>query len=133
MAEVEAEGGAVAAIEHGFVQDQIAESAYRWEQAVQGGEQRIVGVNYQRDKVEAATPLHHIDRARVRAQVERTRAFKAAQDAQLVGAALARVRHAADASDNLLPLMRDALRAGATLGQICDTLRAVWGEYRPTV
>jgi methylmalonyl-CoA mutase, N-terminal domain len=133
MAEVESEGGAVAAIEHGFVQDQIAESAYRWEQAVQGGEQRIVGVNFQRDKSEAATPLHHIDRARVRAQVERTRAYKAAQDAQRVVGALQRVRNAADATDNLLPLMRDALRAGATLGQICDTLRAVWGEYRPTV
>ena len=133
IAEVEQEGGAVAAIERGFVQDQIAESAYRWEQALQGGEQCIVGVNFQRDQDEAPTPLHHVDRARVQAQVERTRAFKAAQDAHAVTRELLRVRNAATGSDNLLPIMRDALRAGATLGQICDTLREVWGEYRPTV
>jgi methylmalonyl-CoA mutase N-terminal domain/subunit len=132
MGEVEGRGGAVAAIEQGFVQQQIADSAYAWEEAVEAGETKIVGVNFQRDSSEASVPLHHINRECVRAQQERTRAFKAAQDRAAVDAALTQVRAAADGTTNLLRLMREALIAGATLGQICDTLRETWGEYRPT-
>src|SRR3712207_9588566 len=79
-------------------------------------EQRIVGVNFQRDAQEAKVPLHQADRARIRAQQERTRAYKAAQDRAAVDAALTAVRSAADGTANLLPPMRAALIAGATLG-----------------
>jgi methylmalonyl-CoA mutase N-terminal domain/subunit len=131
MEEVDRLGGAVAAIERGFVQDAIADSAFRWEQEVESGERVIVGVNFQRDEQEPAVPLHQLDRERVREQIERTRRYKQERAGPAVGDALAAVHTAAAGADNLLPPMREALRAGATLGQICDTLRYVWGEYRP--
>jgi methylmalonyl-CoA mutase N-terminal domain/subunit len=129
--EIERMGGAVAAIESGYIQQQIAESAYAWEQAVEAGERRIVGVNFQRDEAAAPVPLHHIDRERVQAQIERTRAYKLHRDPEPVARALAGVRLAAMGTENLLPRIREALLARATLGEICDTLRDVWGEYRP--
>jgi methylmalonyl-CoA mutase N-terminal domain/subunit len=131
MATVEGYGGAVAAIERGYIQAQIADSAYAWEEALEAGDLRLVGVNFQRDASEAKVPIHHIDRERVLAQQQRTHAYKAAQDQVAVSSALAQVRAAADGSANLLPPMRAALLSGATLGQLCDTLRAAWGEYRP--
>ncbi|MGH9173093.1 MAG: methylmalonyl-CoA mutase family protein, partial [Vicinamibacterales bacterium] len=131
MTEVEEQGGAVAAIENGFIPDAIADSAYVWEAEVESGRRRIVGVNFQRDKQETTVPLHLIDRDRVRAQIERTTAYKQQHAGQAVDDALATIRATAKTTDNLLPPMRAALLAGATLGQICDTLRDVWGEYRP--
>ncbi len=131
MAEVEEQGGAVAAVENGFIQDAIADSAYIWEEEVESGARRIVGVNFQRDKEETTVPLHHIDRDRVQAQIARTRQYKQDHAGQAVDNALSAVRTAAEGTDNLLPPMREALLTGATLGQICDTLREVWGEYRP--
>jgi methylmalonyl-CoA mutase, N-terminal domain len=131
MQRVEDEGGAVAAVENGFIQDEIAESAFEWEKRLEAGEIRIVGVNFQRDEREAEVPLHHIDQERVRAQIERTRAYKAAQDRDAVETALSGVRQAAEGDENLLVVMRQALVSGATLGQVCNALRDVWGEYRP--
>jgi methylmalonyl-CoA mutase, N-terminal domain len=131
MAEVEEQGGAVAAIESGFIQDQIADSAYIWEEAVESGDQRIVGVNFQRDQQETTVPLHHIDREIVERQIARTKAYKELHAGSDVDTALERIRNAASNTDNLLPLMRDALRVNATLGQICNALRDIWGEYRP--
>jgi methylmalonyl-CoA mutase N-terminal domain/subunit len=132
MAEVEEMGGAVVAIESGFMQDQIAESAFRWEEMVESGEQVIVGVNFQREAHEPEVPLHHIDRDLVARQIERTRQYKQDHASAQVDAALADVRTAAGGDTNLLPIMREALRSGATVGQICNALRDVWGEYRPT-
>jgi methylmalonyl-CoA mutase N-terminal domain/subunit len=132
MTDIDAHGGAVASIESGFMQDQIAESAYQWEEAVESGERRIVGVNFQRDAQETTVPLHHIDRTIVEQQIARTRAYKEQHAGPAVDAALERIRNAANDPDaNLLPLMREALLANATLGQICNALRDVWGEYRP--
>lgn len=131
MARVEEEGGAVAAVERGFIQDEIAESAFEWEKQLETGEIRIVGVNFQRDEHEAEVPLHHINQEQVQRQIARTRAYKEAQDAESVQAALSSVRSAAEGDANMLEVMRAALLAGATLGQICNVLRDVWGEYRP--
>ena len=131
MERVEEEGGAVAAVERGFIQEQIGESAFEWEKRLESGETKIVGVNFQRDEQDAEVPLHHIDAERVRAQIERTRAYKAAQDKDAVERALQGVRSAAEGDTNMLVVMREALLAGATLGQICNVLRDVWGEYRP--
>ena len=131
LARVEARGGAVAAIEAGFVQNAIAENAYRKELAREAGEEVVVGVNrYAAEDEEAPVPIQRIDEAAVERQVERVRAYKAGQDAAAVGEALGRVDDAARGSENLLPPMREALRAGATLGQICGALRGVFGEYR---
>jgi methylmalonyl-CoA mutase N-terminal domain/subunit len=131
IAEVEKRGGAVAAIESGFVQDQIGTSAYHWELDVQSGRRKIVGVNFQRGDDEAEVPTFRTDREKARRQIERTRAYKEAQDRAAVEAACERIRDAARSDTNLLVVMREALLAGATLGQICGVLREEWGEYRP--
>jgi methylmalonyl-CoA mutase, N-terminal domain len=132
MKRVEEEGGAVTAVESGFIQDEIAESAFEWEKRLEADELKIVGVNFQRDEHEAEVPIHNIDKDRVRAQIDRTRAYKDAQDRDAVDGALRSVRSAAEGDDNLLVVMREALIRGATLGQICDALRDAWGEYRPS-
>ncbi len=128
---IEALGGAVTAIERGWIQAQIAESAYRWEQAVERGERVVVGVNRYQDEVPVHVPVHRLDEAAVARQIERVQAYRARQDAERVQRALDRVEDAARSTENMLPVLREALLAGATLGQICGRLRQVWGEYRP--
>jgi methylmalonyl-CoA mutase N-terminal domain/subunit len=130
LEQVEARGGAVTAIENGFVQNAIADNAFRLEVAREQGETTVVGVNRYVAEDEVGVPLQRIDEEAGRRQVERVRAHKAAQDRALVDSALEAVRVAATSDANLLPLMREALRAGATLGQIANTLRALFGEYR---
>ena len=130
LAKVEERGGAVAAIESGFVQNAIAENAFRLELARQRGEEIVVGVNRYVDEGEVDISLQRIDEEAVRRQIERVRAFKSEQDRVVVDAALAQVGAVAAAIGNLLPPMREALRAGATLGQIGATLRAIYGEYQ---
>lgn len=130
LEQVETRGGAVTAIENGFVQNAIADNAFRLEVAREQGETIVVGVNHYVAEDEVAVPLQRIDEGAVRRQVERVRAHKAAQDRALVDNALDAVRAAAGSDTNLLPPMREALRAGATLGQIANTLRALFGEYR---
>jgi len=128
---IEVLGGAVTAIERGWIQAQIAESAYRWEEAVERGERVVVGVNRYQDAVPVRVPVHRLDEAAVERQIRRVQEYRARQDAGRVERALARVEEAARGTDNLLPVLREALLAGATLGQICGRLRQVWGEYRP--
>lgn len=132
IAEVEQRGGAVAAIETGFMQDEIARSAFDWELEVQSGERKIVGVNFQQSDNGPETPIHHVDSAQVERQIQRTIEYKRDQDGAAVVAALDGVRRTAEGTENLLVPMREALLAGATLGQICGVLREQWGEYRPT-
>ncbi|MDW7982057.1 MAG: methylmalonyl-CoA mutase family protein [Thermomicrobium sp.] len=128
---IEAMGGAVTAIERGWVQAQIAESAYAWEQAVERGERVVVGVNRYQDATPVHVPVHRLDEAAVERQIRRVQEYRARQDAGRVARALDRVETAARGTENMLPVLREALLAGATLGQICGRLRQVWGEYRP--
>ncbi len=130
LRQVEARGGAVVAIENGFVQNAIAENAFRREIARERDEEIVVGVNRYVDEADVDVPLQVIDDEAVRRQEGRVRAYKSAQDWPAVERALSRVAVAADSGGNLLPPMRDALCTGATLGQICDTLRSIFGEYR---
>jgi methylmalonyl-CoA mutase N-terminal domain/subunit len=131
LRQVESRGGAVAAIESGFVQNAIAENAFRLEIERERGADVVVGVNRYAVDEEVEIPAQRIDEAAVRRQVERVRAYKDAQDRQLVDCARQTVLAAANSSDdNLLPPMREALRVGATLGQVANTLRTVFGEYR---
>ena len=128
--DVERRGGAIAAIESGFTQDAIQESAYRFQQAVEGGRRVVVGVNRfggDDDAVEIVkiSPQHE------REQVEALRQLRTKRDAAGVDARLAEVRRAAEGTANLLPPMRDALEAYATIGEVCGVLRDVFGEYRP--
>ncbi|MBV9440426.1 MAG: methylmalonyl-CoA mutase, partial [Candidatus Eremiobacteraeota bacterium] len=131
IAEIDAQGGAVAAIESGWMQDRIADSAYRAQQAIERGEQIVVAVNRFADADGAATtPIQRIDTAIEREQSARLRAFRQRRNAALVTAALDEVRRAAEARANLVPLFVEAVDAGATLGEICGALRAVFGTYR---
>ena len=122
-------GGAVAAIEAGWVQDQIEESAFRWQREVEQGERVIVGVNRFTTDEPEHVELHRLDPAIERAQRERTKALRARRDATAVEAAVAEVRRVASSDENLLPALRAALAARATVGELCGALRELWGTY----
>jgi methylmalonyl-CoA mutase N-terminal domain/subunit len=129
---IAAMGGAIAAIEAGFYQDEIHEAAFAIQRGIEAGERIVVGVNRFVDDDEKPIPLQRVGDAEGAGQVERLRAFRAARDAEAVGRALGEVGAAAAGTRNLLPPMREALGAGATLGEVSDVLRGVFGEYRST-
>ena len=129
--EVDAMGGSIAAIESGWMQARIADSAYAAQQAIERGESTVVGVNaFVEEGDDAAIALQRIEPRIEREQIARLAAFRAARDSQAVAARLEDVRAAAAESRNLMPLFVDAVDAGATLGEICDVLRTVFGVYR---
>jgi methylmalonyl-CoA mutase N-terminal domain/subunit len=125
-------GGAVAAIEQGFFQDEIHESAFRIQQAIERGDRVVVGVNRFQADEDRQPELQRIGEDEVAAQVARVQELRAERDQVAVDAALADVRTTADGTGNLLPPMREALKARATLGEVSDTLRDAFGEYRPS-
>jgi methylmalonyl-CoA mutase, N-terminal domain len=124
-------GGAVSAIEAGWIQDEIHEAAFRIQQQVESGERVVVGLNRYREDDEMPPELLRIDEAEVEAQKERVRDLRRRRDQRGVEAALAGVAETARGTGNLLPPMKEALRLGATLGEVSDALRGVFGEYRP--
>jgi methylmalonyl-CoA mutase, N-terminal domain len=127
--QVDERGGAVEAIEQGFVQAEIEQAAFEWQQQVERGERVIVGVNrYEEDEGERVE-LQRIDPAAERRQLERTARVRAERNADEAAAAVTAVREAARGTANLLPPMREALRSRCTVGEICDALRAEWGMY----
>ena len=131
---IDALGGARKAIEAGYIQNEIQDAAYAALRAVEGGEQVVVGVNkFQHDSRDALpADLLKIDEAVQAEQIARLRAVRASRDAVKVADALARIQAAAqDPSAALMPLFVEAVSAYATLGEICNTLRGVFGEYRP--
>jgi methylmalonyl-CoA mutase N-terminal domain/subunit len=130
IARIDEIGGAVAAIETGYMQNAIAENAYRRELDRNSGLDVVVGVNRYVDDKPTDIPIQRIDQNAVNEQIARVSSYKAAQDAEAVSSALATVRTAAEGDANLLPVMKSALIAGATLGQIADALRAIFGEHR---
>jgi methylmalonyl-CoA mutase N-terminal domain/subunit len=129
---IDAMGGAVAAIEAGFYQDEIHEAAFRIQRGIEDGSRVIVGVNRFQEPEDARVDLQRIDQAETAKQIERTKALRASRDRKAVDASLVVVRKTAAGNANLLPPMKEALRARATLGEVSDVLREVFGEYRPT-
>jgi methylmalonyl-CoA mutase N-terminal domain/subunit len=126
---IEELGGAVAAIEAGFVQHEIEDAAFRYAQQVESGERVIVGVNEFAERDDEQIELQRIDPAIERRQRERTARVRAERDASAAARALADVRQVAEGDGNLLVPMREALRARCTVGEICGELRAVFGTY----
>ena len=122
-------GGAVEAIEQGFVQREIDDAAYRYTAQVEAGERVIVGVNKYAEPEAETVELHRLDPEAERRQVERTARVRAQRNADIASASLAEVRRVAETEENLLPPMREALRSGCTIGEICGELRAVFGTY----
>ncbi|WP_217253314.1 methylmalonyl-CoA mutase [Streptomyces sp. AC602_WCS936] len=132
MGKVEDLGGAVNAIEHGFQKNEIERSAYRIAQETDSGERVVVGVNrFQLDEEEPYEPLR-VDPAIEAQQAERLARLRAERDQQAVDTALAALKKAAEGEDNVLYPMKDALRARATVGEVCNALREVWGTYVPS-
>jgi methylmalonyl-CoA mutase, N-terminal domain len=130
--EVDARGGAVACIESGWMQQLIQDEAYRTEQAIAAGDKVIVGVNRHTETEEEGAPLlFRPDHRVIAEQAARLAAHRAHRDAASVDAAVGAIRNAAMSNDSLMPRILDAVRAEATLGEICGALRTVFGEYHP--
>jgi methylmalonyl-CoA mutase N-terminal domain/subunit len=133
IAEVDALGGAVAAIESGWMQTRIADSAYRAQQEIESGAQVVVGVNrFAEPDAQVEIDLQRIDPKIEREQVARLEAYRAERDAEAVAARLAELRRSAEGDDNLMPRLLEAVDTGATIGEICDVLRSVFGRYAAT-
>ncbi len=128
---VDALGGAVAAIENGFVAREIEEAAYAAQRDLEEGRRIVVGVNALREAAGPPPAVLTIDPSVEREQVDRLRAFRAGRDAEASSGALTRLRRDAAEDRNLMPPILEAARVGATLGEIVSTLKSVFGEYRP--
>ncbi|HEU4333890.1 MAG TPA: methylmalonyl-CoA mutase family protein, partial [Candidatus Eisenbacteria bacterium] len=124
-------GGIIVAVERGYPQKEIADSAYRFQQQVERGERIIVGVNrYTADEEEITIPVLKIDPELERRQAERVKAFRAKRDPAKHAAAIAALRDACMSDRNLVPYVLDAVKAHATLGEISDLFREAYGVYR---
>ncbi|MDQ3166574.1 MAG: methylmalonyl-CoA mutase family protein [Actinomycetota bacterium] len=131
MGRVEDMGGAVAAIERGFQKAEIEKSAYAIAQQIEQGERTVVGLNrYRIDTEDPYEPLR-LDPAIEQQQAKRLAALRSQRDGAEVTRCLAALQEAATGSDNVLYPMKDALRARATVGEVCDALREMWGSYVP--
>ena len=128
---VEGMGGAVAAIEAGFYQDEIHEAAFRIQQGIESGERVVVGVNRFQEAEQPSVELQQIAQEELQRQVERVRELRVHRDGADVDRWLGAVEDAARGTDNLLYPMKEALRARATLGEVSDALRRAFGEYHP--
>jgi len=122
-------GGMVAAVEQGFPQREIAEASYRFQQAVESGEKKIVGVNAYVDEDDVPVPILYIDEAAADAQMARLHDVRGRRDQARVSRALADLAAAARGTTNTMPPLIECVRAYATIGEMCDALRLVWGEY----
>ena len=132
IARIDEMGGAVAAIEQGFQKSEIERSAYQVSLEIDAGERTVVGVNrFAIDETEHYEPLR-VDPRIEAEQIARLTALRAGRDADEVAAALAEVRDAAGGGANVLYPMKRALRARATVGEVSDALRGVWGQYTPS-
>jgi methylmalonyl-CoA mutase, N-terminal domain len=126
-------GGMLAAIEAGYPQREIERAAYDYQKAVEAGEEVVVGVNRFQIKEETMIPILKIDPAFERAQVERVRKARARCDAAAAMAALNEVERAARSGENLMPRIIAAVEAYATLGEVADAIRRVFGEYSEAI
>jgi methylmalonyl-CoA mutase N-terminal domain/subunit len=126
-------GGVVAAIKENFFQREIAEASFRYQSEVESGQRVVVGVNRFEDPNEKEIEILHIDQALENKQVERVKALRARRDSGAVEAALARLKGDAASEDaNLMPAIVDASKSYVTMGEMCDSLREVWGVWRET-
>ena len=124
-------GGSVSAIKSGYIQDEIARSAYEYQKKVDSGEQVVVGLNrYKRGELEQID-LQEIDQAAVTQQLERLARFKENRDDSNAEKSLSEMQKAAESNDNLMPFIIDCAKNNCTLGEISHTLKEVFGEYKP--
>ena len=130
LKKIDAIGGTLRAIETGYIQREIQESAYRYQRSIEHQEQIVVGVNKFQADEEEPVPTLRIDPGLERAQVERVRAVRAKRDSEQTEKALTRFEQAAATGENLLPHILECVEVFATVGEISSRLRRVWGEYK---
>jgi methylmalonyl-CoA mutase, N-terminal domain len=133
IARIDALGGMLRGIETGYVQGEIQKAAYEYQRAVERREQIVVGVNQFVAEKESSIATMRVDPELERAQVERVRALRARRDSARAGAAVAEVERRARSGENLMPAIADAVDAYATVGEISDAMRRVFGEYIESV
>jgi methylmalonyl-CoA mutase N-terminal domain/subunit len=127
---IDAIGGALAAVESGYMQREIQESAYRTQKKIECGETVVVGVNAFQTEEPTSPERLKVDPSIEKLQRARLKEFRAKRDTKQVESELQRIASAARGDENLMPLFIEAVEAGATLGEICACLREIWGEYR---
>jgi methylmalonyl-CoA mutase, N-terminal domain len=130
LQKIEAMGGSVSAIEQGFMQEEIARSAYEYQRKIESGEKIIVGVNKFESNDEKSIPAFRIDDSIREQQVQKLQALKATRNVQAVQDALTAVRQHAVDGTNLMPAVVHAVEQYCTLGEIADVLREIYGEYK---
>lgn len=130
MDKIEAMGGSVSAIEQGFIQNEIAKSAYEYQRKIEAGEKIIVGVNKFQLKEEAAIPVFKVDDSIRDQQIQKLKRLKETRDQKLVAKSLETIREKAVNGENLMPAVVKAVENYCTLGEIADVLRKVFGEYK---
>ena len=130
IAKIEEQGGAVVAIEHGFQKSQIEDSAFTIAQEIERGERIIVGVNEFTSGDDSQPALHRLDPHVGDEQRSRLARHRAERDKTAVTSALKKISEVAATQENVMPYLKTAIKAGGTVGEICDALRSVWGVYR---
>ncbi len=133
FARIEKMGGMLRAIEKGWVQGQIQDAAYAFQRAVESGDQVVVGVNKFARETEPGVPVQRIDPQLEQRQVERLQALRQKRDAKQCAQALQQISTAAREGRNLMPVIVEAVEKSATVGEIANTMRDVFGEYRESV
>jgi len=128
--QIDAMGGSVSAIEEGFMQNEIAKSAYDYQRQIENGEKIIVGVNKFTIQQEQSVPAFKIDDSIRQIQIDKINSLKSRRDNTAVVACLSKIEEAAKGNTNLMPLVIDAVENNCTLGEISDCLRKVFGEYK---
>ena len=133
LEQVDVLGGAAACIERGYFQRKLSDAAYRRRKAIEEGDKVMVGLNrYQDEDEEVSIPVFQVDPDTERRQVQRLQEVRETRDSEAVGSALAAVKDAAEQGKNIIPATIEAAKAYATLGEICDVLRDVYGVYHPS-
>ena len=126
-------GGVLKAIERGFIQKEIQESAYRYQRSVEAGEKVLVGVNRFQETAESPIEILRIDPSIETAQIDRLRELRRTRSEDKVQQTLDAVRAGAEGTENLMPRVLEAVKAGATIGELSDAMRDVFGEFREAV
>lgn len=130
IAEIDRIGGAVEAVKRGYIQREIMRSAYNYQKAVDAGEQVVVGVNKFTTEEKPGVKIFEIDKAAEKKQIERLRRLKRERDNEAVRRVLDKVRQVAQSDENVMPALIEAVKAYATVGEISDAFRDVFGEYK---
>jgi len=131
---IDSMGGAVAAVEKGYIQREIVESAYRYQKEIESAANVVVGVNEFTTEEKTPIPILRVDRTVEKRQIDRLNMTRRKRNTVKVKEVLEELRHAAEGDGSLMPVILDAVKEYASLGEICGVLRAVFGEYRaPTI